>query len=86
MLEATKVQLRRQLVEFDQINPSEAGSQPSSTIWIYKMFLAQEKALYKTLNMMKPQNDLFIGFFWAPQQQEEAIKDKILTDDSMTKI
>lgn len=29
------------------------GGKNSSTIYIYKMFLAKEKALYKTLNQMK---------------------------------
>jgi len=40
---------------FDRI-PGEAGEgsgKSSSTIYIYKMFLAKEKALYQSLNMMK---------------------------------
>jgi hypothetical protein len=32
------------------------------------MFLAKEKALYQTLNMMKMQNTTFIGYFWAPAE------------------
>jgi hypothetical protein len=34
------------------------------------MFLAQEKALYENLNMTKSQNNSFIGFFWAPVEEE----------------
>ena len=42
------------------IATAEAGEddskKTSSTIYIYKMFLAKEKALYLNLNMMKWQN------------------------------
>lgn len=48
-----------------------------STIYIYKMFLAKEKALYQTLNMMKMQNTVFIGYFWAPAEEERGIIDKL---------
>jgi len=53
----TKNSLRDQLIQFDKIDgEEEAGGQgrkTSSTIYIYKMFLAKEKALYMTLNLMK---------------------------------
>jgi hypothetical protein len=52
---STRQQLRQQLQEFDNIrgnsnaqNKNDRAS--SSTIYIYKMFLAQEKALYMSLN------------------------------------
>jgi len=35
------------------------------------MFIAKEKALYQTLNMMKWQNASFIGYFWAPNDMEQ---------------
>lgn len=41
------------------------------------MFLAKEKALYTTLNMMKMQNTTFIGYFWAPADQETNFMHKI---------
>jgi hypothetical protein len=41
------------------------------------MFLAQEKALYQNLNTMKRQNQTYIGFFWAPVENEQFIKEKI---------
>ena len=34
------------------------------------MFLAKEKALYMNLNMTRPSNNAFIGYFWAPVEQE----------------
>jgi hypothetical protein len=54
----TKQQLRQQLMDFDNISgnaasQSEHDRASSSTIYIYKMFLAQEKNLYQNLNMMK---------------------------------
>ena len=50
----TKRSSRQQLTIFDRI-PGENGeaNKASSTIYIYKMFLAKEKALYQSLNMMK---------------------------------
>lgn len=41
------------------------------------MFLAKEKALYSTLNMMKMQNTTFIGYFWAPEDSEANIMHKV---------
>lgn len=41
------------------------------------MFLAKEKALYQTLNMMKMQNTTFIGYFWSPAEQESEVMNKI---------
>jgi hypothetical protein len=35
-------------------------------MYIFKMFLAREKALYTTLNMMESQGQYFTGYFWAP--------------------
>jgi len=75
----TRKQLRTQLEDFDEIE-NDNNEKKQSTIFIYKMFLAQEKALYKNLNMLKAQNQTFIGFFWAPVENEKAIIDKIGTD------
>lgn len=52
VLEQTRKSLRDQLVQFDKIDGADEASK-ISTIYIYKMFLAKEKALYQTLNMMK---------------------------------
>jgi hypothetical protein len=65
VLDQTRRSLRDQLVQFDKVDGGEEESN-ISTIYIYKMFLAKEKALYQTLNMMKWQANSFIGYFWAP--------------------
>lgn len=73
----TKNSLRDQLVQFDKIEgDGEQGGQgrkDSSTIFIYKMFLAKEKALYTNLNLCKWQSQNFIGYFWAPLELENII-------------
>lgn len=43
----------------------------ASTIYIYQMFLAKEKALSEVLNMVKwleGGDGTFIGYFWAPAE------------------
>jgi len=51
------------------------------------MFLAKEKALYKNMNMMKQQNQMFVGFYWAASEYEAQIKQTIVGDgNSTTKI
>jgi len=39
------------------------------------MFLAKEKALYKTLNMMRLSNQTLIGYFWAPTFESQGVYD-----------
>ena len=72
--ENTRQLLRQQLMEFDTIHGDAVDSNTSSTIYVYKMFLAKEKALYQTLNLMKSQNQSFIGYFWAPHQDQDTIQ------------
>jgi|TARA_B110001450_G_C17628033_1_gene484032 hypothetical protein len=56
----TKNSLRDQLVQFDKIEANDEvggqGRKHSSTIYVYKMFVAKEKALYMALNQMKWQS------------------------------
>lgn len=49
------------------------------------MFLAQEKALYQSLNMMKSQSGGLIGYFWAPTEFESKISQE-LASQTATKI
>jgi len=52
VLSRTKDSLGEQLAGFNTIEGySSMGS--ASTIFIYRMFIAKEKALYQTLNQMK---------------------------------
>lgn len=71
-------------MKFDKID-ADGVDKTSSTIYIYKMFLAKEKALYKTINAMKSQNQQYIGYFWAPIEEENKIK-QALQDYSACKI
>ena len=71
------------MIQFDNVmggNHNKAG-----TICIYKMFLAREKALYQALNMMKWQDQTFIGYFWAPTLEEQKIQ-SIVSNFSAVKI
>lgn len=69
----TRDLLRQLLINFDKISENNEDGK-ASTIYIYKMFLAKEKALYQNLNMMKRQNNILIGFFWAPLEYENVIR------------
>jgi len=70
VFDRTRQQLRQQLMDFDNIQEDSGLQKSSSTIFIYKMFLAQEKALYQSLNTMKTQAGGLIGYFWAPAECE----------------
>jgi hypothetical protein len=52
LLQRSRQILRGQLKEFDQLQNVQ-GQEATSTVYIYKMFLAKEKALYMNLNMMQ---------------------------------
>lgn len=69
----TQTSLRDQLIIFNKLDVNDQHQDDISTIYIYKMFLAKEKALYSTLNMMKMQNTTFVGYFWAPADLEANI-------------
>jgi len=75
----TKKQLRDQLEQFDKIEPEnldrEQDKNVQSTMYVYKMFLAKEKALYRALNMMRLSNQTLIGYFWAPVYLKKEVFD-----------
>ena len=65
----TRNSMKDQLNHFNNNANNNGGDEDAeriSTIYIYKMFLAKEKALYQTMNMMVLQNQTFIAYFWAP--------------------
>ena len=41
------------------------------------MFLSREKSLYTVLNMLVLQNQTYIGYFWAPADEEFRIIEKL---------
>jgi hypothetical protein len=49
------------------------------------MFLAQEKALYQSLNTMKAQTGSFLGYFWCPVEHEVEINNR-LAQQTATKV
>lgn len=48
-----------------------------STLEIYKWFVAKEKAIYNAINMMSARQSTYIGFIWAPVDQEAVIKEHL---------
>ena len=44
------------------------------------MFLAKEKTLNQTLNYVKWRESTFIGYFWAPLEDEVVIEEAIKND------
>lgn len=54
---------------------------PLSAIYIFKLFLAKEKAIFRTINMMrlKPGAEQFVGYFWCPSVERPQIE-KISND------
>lgn len=72
----TRIGLRTQLEKFDKVEGDDnAADQSASTIYIFKMFLAREKAMFTTLNKMELVESNFIGYFWAPLDEESKIYD-----------
>lgn len=48
----------------------EIGMERGSLIMNYFIFVRREKSIYQILNMLKAENYLFRGLFWAPKSQE----------------
>lgn len=77
VFQQTQSSLRDQLIIFNKLDVNDQQEDEISTIYIYKMFLAKEKALYSTMNMMKMQNTTFFGYFWAPADLEANLMHKM---------
>jgi V-type H+-transporting ATPase subunit a len=52
---------------------TNANANMISLVEIYKMFLLKEKILYATLNKLKKEDKLFLGFCWIPRLDRENI-------------
>ena len=68
--------MRVQLERFDRVNGDDDNNiqeDSASTFYIFKMFLAREKAMFKTLNMMDKIDNIFHGYFWAPVDEQSTI-------------
>ena len=44
---------------------------------VYKWFVAKEKTLYQQLNGMKQAQSSYIGYFWAPDEEEQKLRDEL---------
>jgi V-type H+-transporting ATPase subunit a len=69
--DATRANLRDQLAAFnasDGRGELERDEEKVSAIYIYKLFIAKEKAIFRTINMMRlrPGAEQFVGYFWCP--------------------
>jgi hypothetical protein len=61
--------LRDYLREIQKVSQSQSLADPNnaSLTEIYKIFLQKEKALYSSLNKLKKEDKLFLGFCWIPK-------------------
>jgi V-type H+-transporting ATPase subunit a len=67
--DATRTNLRDQLTAFNAVEDKlERDEDSVSAIYIYKLFIAKEKAIFRTINMMKLRSgaEQFVGYFWCP--------------------
>jgi hypothetical protein len=69
----SKEQLRNYLIQINQIGGAIGDS--ISALEIYKWFIAKEKSLYMQLNLMKSGTNVYVGYFWSPDEEEYRIKE-----------
>lgn len=53
---------------------NENNVEDVSTLEIYKWFVAKEKSIYNFANHLKDRDATYVGFLWAPNDQESTIK------------
>lgn len=66
--------LQSYLYDMNTATKSDQESEVS-TLEIYKWFVAKEKSIYNAINYMNQRQSTYIGFIWAPADQESYIKD-----------
>jgi vacuolar-type H+-ATPase subunit I/STV1 len=64
------------LRDIQKISQHKADVNTSSLLEIYRLFLLKEKALFTSLNKLKKEDKLYLGFCWIPTLD----KDKIMQD------
>lgn len=70
----TRQRLKEYLKDIQKISQHKADANTSSLLEIYRLFLLKEKALFSSLNKLKKEDKLYLGFCWIPTLD----KDKIL--------
>lgn len=62
---------------YDMNSATNEEQSETSTLEVYKWFVAKEKAIYSAINMMTARQSTYIGFIWAPEDQESYIKEHL---------
>lgn len=68
--------LQSYLYDMNTATKSDQESEVS-TLEIYKWFVAKEKSIYNAINYMNQRQSTYIGFIWAPVDQEAYIKEQL---------
>jgi vacuolar-type H+-ATPase subunit I/STV1 len=77
-MQTSRVQLKDYLTKINLINSDRRPDENStSTIEVYKWFVAKEKAIYNSLNYMRQGNQIFIGYFWCPTHAEGDMRNSL---------
>jgi hypothetical protein len=54
-------------MEIQKLSQNSGAGNATSLLEIYKLFLQKEKALYSSLNKLKKEDKLCLGFCWIPR-------------------
>ena len=70
--------LKDYLVQINQIQHADhRANDNASALEIYTWFVATERAIYASLNFMRQGRGTYIGYLWAPTQQEDEFRAKL---------
>lgn len=72
----TRLRLKEYLREMQRVCLLDQNKSANvvSLLEVYKMFLQKEKVLYSTLNRLRNEERLFLGFCWIPRSDNEKVK------------
>ncbi len=65
--------MRDYLREIQKLSQNQVDAGNASLIEIYKLFLQKEKALYASLNKLKKEDKLYLGFCWIPKADVQRV-------------
>jgi vacuolar-type H+-ATPase subunit I/STV1 len=71
----SRKQLKNYLMQINQISGGDDPSEQISALQVYKWFVAKEKTLYRQLNYFKGTNAYYLGYFWAPNEDEAKVRE-----------
>jgi len=69
--------LQGYLYDMNSATNNDDAQAQVSTLEIYKWFVSKEKAIYNAINMLSRRQSTYIGFIWAPVDQEPHIKEHL---------